>query len=519
MYVVNIQLLLVSVPQKRSAPTAIAVGRSRATPIVTPAQRNSAAIVLPKSQPASLTEFRTAPVVMHEPTPAPAPVATTALTPAPAAASTAGPSSLSADAPVNPEHMEALLSILQSFSNPNNDDPSLADALYLPNPPTVQRGGCQTAIDQNANAQPPSVGSDPYGTLSLELENQSAQHLDSHNANAQAGNAGAPLPKKARRSRAKKSKENVAGPSEGEGDKVGEASTRKRRRSKSKSATQEQSNNEDSQEPNKRPRRSGRRKASRQVSTAETQSHVASENDSDDEAAEPSSKRKGRKPSTRKRRPRAPSLPPIDPDADPGEDLDPTAVTMAAICNDTGQGRVSSKAVVIQKNFSTWKQQNREKRARMHAIMEAKKYGRKDDEVENGDPSETIDIDANEGAGPSTAASAEVVEEANPDASDTENQDEYGNGFDYSQSMSTSAFNVQVRIGANGETIIDEESLFVDRGRNAEAETEEYTHVEESDQTKFVNSMSYTKKARGSRWSKEETELFYDVSLCFVSNG
>jgi hypothetical protein len=50
-----------------------------------------------------------------------------------------------------------------------------------------------------------------------------------------------------------------------------------------------------------------------------------------------------------------------------------------------------------------------------------------------------------------------------------------------------------------------------------ENETVNYTHVEESDTTKFVNSSTYGKKFRGSRWSAEETELFFDVSLAIVS--
>ncbi len=83
--------------------------------------------------------------------------------------------------------------------------------------------------------------------------------------------------------------------------------------------------------------------------------------------------------------------------------------------------------------------------------------------------------------------------------------------FDYTQGLSTSRFNVQVRIGPNGETIVDEESLVVDR---AEVEdTQDYTHVVESDTTKFVNSATYARRFRGSRWSAEETERFYDVGI------
>ena len=156
---------------------------------------------------------------------------------------------------------------------------------------------------------------------------------------------------------------------------------------------------------------------------------------------------------------------------DSGEDIDPTSVTMAALCTDTGQGRVSRKAAEILANHATWKAKNKEKRAHMRNLMELKKYA------------------------PATA----------PVPDDT------ANGFDYSQGLATSRYNVQVRIGPNGETVIDEESLVVDRVENDG--TDDYTHVIESDHTKFVNSGTYGKRYRSSRWSAEETERFFDVSL------
>jgi transcription factor TFIIIB component B'' len=175
---------------------------------------------------------------------------------------------------------------------------------------------------------------------------------------------------------------------------------------------------------------------------------------------------------------------------------------MASLCDDTGQGRVSRKAVEILENHAAWKAQNREKRARMKTLMEQKKYGRE----EGDDVIDADQIPSNPGeAGPS----AQVPPKPSNPAAST-HLDDSGGGFDYSQDLATSRFNVQVRIGPNGETIIDEASLVVDR---AEAEdTENYTHVVESDHTKFVNSGSYGKRFRGSRWSAEETESFYDVS-------
>lgn len=206
---------------------------------------------------------------------------------------------------------------------------------------------------------------------------------------------------------------------------------------------------------------------------------------------------------------RPPSLPPYDADANPGEDIDPTVVTMAALCTDSGQGRVSSKAAEILNNHASWKAQNREKRARMRSLMEAKKYGRDED----GDHQDTPTSNSIPALPESSDPPEPIIERAPSNALIV---DDTGHGFDYSQNMATSRYNVQVRIGPNGETIIDEESLVVDR---ADAdETENYTHVIESDHTKFVNSGTYGKRYRGSRWSAEETELFYDALAQYGEN-
>ena len=241
-----------------------------------------------------------------------------------------------------------------------------------------------------------------------------------------------------------------------------------------------------------------------------TKRRKASFNESDDETtqdASPQSKqrRSHASSSTPRPRKRVPSPPPYDPDADPGEDIDPTTVTMAALCNDIGQGRVSRKAAEILTNHAAWKAKNREKRAHMRAVMELKKYGREEESEHDQDD----------------GAQTKPVKDASTNTPGTSNApvtapllDDTGNGFDYSQGLATSRYNVQVRIGPNGETVIDEDSLVVDRVENDG--TDDYTHVIESDHTKFVNSGTYGKRYRGSRWSAEETELFYDVSLVLL---
>jgi transcription factor TFIIIB component B'' len=132
----------------------------------------------------------------------------------------------------------------------------------------------------------------------------------------------------------------------------------------------------------------------------------------------------------------------------------------------------------------------------MVAEMEAKKYGKTSDSEATTNPTPSAPI--NPPPPQETDVSAPLSEPTTGD-----------DGFDYSQTMSASKFNVQVRIGPNGETVVDEESLYVDN--SAEQYTHDYTHVEESDTTKFVNSATHSKRLRGSRWSAMETELFYDV--------
>ncbi|CAA7265938.1 unnamed protein product [Cyclocybe aegerita] len=231
--------------------------------------------------------------------------------------------------------------------------------------------------------------------------------------------------------------------------------------------------------------------------------------DTEDERERSSSKQPRSRASSVTPRPRkwAPSVPPYDPDADPGEDVDPTTITMADLCVDTGQGRVSRKAAEILSHHAAWKTQNREKRARMKALMEARKYGREEEEEEQHQDGTQDDATASELP---TAGLATSSENNPPNAVDS------AANFDYSQDLATSRFNVQVRIGPNGEMVIDEESLVVDRVENDG--TENYTHVVESDHTKFVNSGTYSKRFRGSRWSAEETELFYDALSQYGEN-
>lgn len=373
---------------------------------------------------------------------------------------------------------------MQQHSYPQHQHLTFNQVLIDPPPLQFQRLGQLSSSDQGTNSEAPAAPVDPQnGASGLP---RVAINTDSV----------VKIPEQRRKSSRKNKRTTTNGePVTQEGEEIEQKPTRKSTRSKkAKKAT------DDGAASGAGPQASD---------NVANQGHV----DSTKRVKEPSKKRKRCTSSIP--RSRKLSHTPFDPDAGPGEELDPTVVTMAALCSDTGQGRISSKAIQIQTNHAAWKASNREKRLRMKMLMESKKYGKK----EGADEATACDQGTNvtPGEHPSTANAAAGPSRGSPSRSlrapstGPPAEDETGHGFDYSQAMSTSRFNVQVRIGPNGETIIDEESLFVDR--NDENETVNYTHVEESDTTKFVNSSTYGKKYRGSRWSAEETELFFDVSL------
>lgn len=194
-------------------------------------------------------------------------------------------------------------------------------------------------------------------------------------------------------------------------------------------------------------------------------------------------------------------------------EVDPLMLTMASLCDDSAAGKPSTKGEEIQANFVQWKSRNRDRRAQMRTAMERRKRGLADENEEE------IPPQAKEGADAEGSKQAEdgvqIVgnqDGEQPGASISDKEDDNMNGdLDFAHNLAQNRYNVQVRIGPNGETIIDEESMFVDRTEPEDAGN--YTHIVESDATKFTNSSSYSKKLRGSRWSGEETELFYNV--CF----
>ncbi|KAF8463395.1 hypothetical protein JB92DRAFT_3066625 [Gautieria morchelliformis] len=205
----------------------------------------------------------------------------------------------------------------------------------------------------------------------------------------------------------------------------------------------------------------------------------------------------------KKRRRRGETVERAEPEGTP-EPIDPTQMKMSAICDDPGSGRLSSRWESSQIQYADARQRAREDRAR--AIAQAD-----EDERESGR------IGTKKGAPKPVLPGEGEAADREGDESVMENTGQNPDDFTYTESLKASRYAPQVRIGANDEIVLDMESLQVDRAADPEFGEEAYSHVEESDQSKFTNSSSWSKR-RVVRWSKEDTALFYDALRQFGQN-
>lgn len=72
----------------------------------------------------------------------------------------------------------------------------------------------------------------------------------------------------------------------------------------------------------------------------------------------------------------------------------------------------------------------------------------------------------------------------------------------------------QMRI-VNGEIVLDEESLRVDRHQRDALEETQMEVVEENQHTRLVNSRTWSKRDKGDRWEADATQRFYDALSMF----
>ncbi|KAG8849717.1 Transcription factor TFIIIB component B [Tulasnella sp. 330] len=225
---------------------------------------------------------------------------------------------------------------------------------------------------------------------------------------------------------------------------------------------------------------------------------------------------------------------PVGDDGEPLE-LDPEVVTMAQLCMDMGVGRPSTRTEESVTKAIEWKQKQRvirqQARERQKArVLEAAKasaekesnsqidgtengQGLHGDEPGPGGGGDDNDEDAHEGettfSGISAATERLHAAEKSGELA-AQAQSEQAEDADLG-SLRSNRFAAQVRLDENGEIIMDDLSLTVDRHEAAreEARGMEYELVEEAEKDRFINSLTWSKKLTGQRWDAEETDLFY----------
>ncbi|CAE6356970.1 unnamed protein product [Rhizoctonia solani] len=198
-------------------------------------------------------------------------------------------------------------------------------------------------------------------------------------------------------------------------------------------------------------------------------------------------------------------------DTDP---LDPTTATMASLCDsDIPNGRLSSK--YLEKGIAYVKHvEERRQRIMERTAERLKKLRQSGLDADQPQPA----IKKPEPTPVPVPPGAEVDEDENPVAGRSGPR-ELGASLSPSperepgppqETFVESAAAPQIRF-VNGEMILDEDSQFYDRAGGTVQDEDSMVVVDEADSTRFSNSNSFMKKvgSRGSRWTADETELFY----------
>ena len=199
--------------------------------------------------------------------------------------------------------------------------------------------------------------------------------------------------------------------------------------------------------------------------------------------------------------------------------INPESVTMAQLCEDVNIGRPSTRTEESIIKSVEWRKSQRMLRQQARARQKAKFAPPGMYQIDSGDAVDTHTDDRGEDEGESVQAEEggsnsnpeninPIDENAQTQTNGVENEDDFSR-------MKRNQFTAQVRLDENGDIILDDLSLTVDRHEAARLvqPVEDWEIIEEAEKDRFINSLSYSKKLTSSRWLKEETELFYHVSL------
>ena len=194
-----------------------------------------------------------------------------------------------------------------------------------------------------------------------------------------------------------------------------------------------------------------------------------------------------------------------------GELIDETTVTMNDLCNGVGQGHVSSRFLELFQLNAVNRRRKREERAKLIEIVRRRELGLPQEE---GD-----EMIGQRGRG---LTAADLFGAALVNGAGAEEDESAEDEGEYAMRATAVRHAPQIRYDAQGNMILDEEHLEFDRQADAEEELAAQGPLEvivENDRDKFTNHATFSRKPGHSRWSREETELFYDVRVLLSSNA
>lgn len=212
-----------------------------------------------------------------------------------------------------------------------------------------------------------------------------------------------------------------------------------------------------------------------------------------------------------------------------GPSIDPSSMTMAEIASHPGFGRVSARGMELQARRIELAREKTEKllrrKGREGTADGSVRHSSEDED--DGGPQTTESAYAQlmkkQAQAEKDARAAAKAKKVNGGAeSDTGNngkdvdpddEDEDDGDINENDHFRERNAAAQIRI-ENGNIIIDESSLHIESGQALnDFDLGNMEIVEEHDKDRFINAFSYQRKPRGTRWTREETDLLFEVSL------
>jgi hypothetical protein len=215
-----------------------------------------------------------------------------------------------------------------------------------------------------------------------------------------------------------------------------------------------------------------------------------------------------------------------------GPSIDPSSMTMAEIASHPGFGRVSARGLELQARRIEIAREKKEKLLRRkgrEGTEDGSVQQRDSDEEEENDGPQTTEsayaqlMKKQAQAEKETRAAAKARKangggESDPgnNGKDIDPDDEDDGDINENDHFRERNAAAQIRI-ENGNIIIDESSLQIESGQalnDFDLGTMEI--IEEHDKDRFINAFSYQRKPRGTRWTREETDLLFEVSCLLI---